>query len=555
MELNKLDIRLIDRSNSQTVNLGFATARRYRWCLLRVGLISMLPIFLIAVLLTLWFDLYLAGALLLWWCKPYYERVILFHANRLMYKETLKFTNVLDSLGRVLGNDFWLAITFWRFSSDRSVITPIALLERRSGKDLANRIKFLKPRCRKKAGFVTLGLWQIEVVLYINAVLLTVMLMPSEMREELPRWLLSLHIGESADHYRWLSVLLLFFQLLVMLIVSSFYVMAGFMLYINNRVIVDGWDIEVGFKLMAQRLRQFKKRRFAVVAATLLACNVGFSDMSYAQSTDASAPVQTVPATTSTLSDPTLSDSKAQKTEKKAVQRIRTMPEQAVLTPVEDKRILRELLLDERHNPYAIKVFWKSKYDKDARSVYAGVGDAESQQAELGTLLRILWLLAIVFALLVAYSVFAKRHQIQALINSKKQRDDQEAPTVMFGLDISEESLPENIYEEAKRLLEDKEHLAVLSLLYRGCLSSLINYFDVPIKESDTEGDCLRLSKHRVSELSYSYFGELTEVWQGVIYAHLVPNHILMQELVNGWLGSFSPAAIEARLKERASDG
>ncbi|HBP3289912.1 TPA: DUF4129 domain-containing protein, partial [Pseudomonas aeruginosa] len=54
------------------------------------------------------------------------------------------------------------------------------------------------------------------------------------------------------------------------------------------------------------------------------------------------------------------------------------------------------------------------------------------------------------------------------------QRARREAPTVMFGLDLSPESLPDDIAGNAERLWNEKPREA-LGLLYRGLLSRLLH--------------------------------------------------------------------------------
>ncbi len=68
------------------------------------------------------------------------------------------------------------------------------------------------------------------------------------------------------------------------------------------------------------------------------------------------------------------------------------------------------------------------------------------------------------------------------------------APTHVQDLDIRPESLPPDIGAVARALWDRGEQRAALALLYRGLLSRLAHVYEVPIRDSSTEGDCLTLA-------------------------------------------------------------
>jgi len=91
-------------------------------------------------------------------------------------------------------------------------------------------------------------------------------------------------------------------------------------------------------------------------------------------------------------------------------------------------------------------------------------------------------------------------------------------PTHVRDLDIRPESLPDDIGAAALDLWRRGEHRGALALLYRGLLSRLVHSFEVPIQDSTTEGDCLRLAaKHLQAERS-DYVARLIRIWQRATY-------------------------------------
>lgn len=92
------------------------------------------------------------------------------------------------------------------------------------------------------------------------------------------------------------------------------------------------------------------------------------------------------------------------------------------------------------------------------------------------------------------------------------------APSHVRDLDIRPESLPEDIGRSARALWDRDEHRAALALLYRGLLSRLVHVYNVPIRDSSTEGDCLRLAVPHLNETRMNYASRLVRVWQRAVY-------------------------------------
>jgi hypothetical protein len=111
-------------------------------------------------------------------------------------------------------------------------------------------------------------------------------------------------------------------------------------------------------------------------------------------------------------------------------------------------------------------------------------------------------------------------------------------PTHVQDLDIRPESLPDNIGSAARKLWDSGEHRAALSLLYRGVLSRLVHVHNVPIRDSSTEGDCLRLSASRLKEEQRNYVALLIQVWQHAVYGEQQPETAALHTLCDG----FAPA-------------
>ena len=116
------------------------------------------------------------------------------------------------------------------------------------------------------------------------------------------------------------------------------------------------------------------------------------------------------------------------------------------------------------------------------------------------------------------------------------------APTHVQDLDIRPESLPDNIGAAARELWDSGEHRAALSLLYRGVLSRLVHVHNVPIRDSSTEGDCLRLTATRLREEQKTYVALLIQVWQHAVYGGQKPETASLYTLCDGFALALDPA-------------
>jgi hypothetical protein len=92
------------------------------------------------------------------------------------------------------------------------------------------------------------------------------------------------------------------------------------------------------------------------------------------------------------------------------------------------------------------------------------------------------------------------------------------APSHVQDLDIRPESLPPDVAAAVRALWDRGERRAALALLYRALLSRLVHVYQVPVRDSSTEGDCLALAARHVDEERSRYVTRLVKVWQRAVY-------------------------------------
>ncbi len=116
-----------------------------------------------------------------------------------------------------------------------------------------------------------------------------------------------------------------------------------------------------------------------------------------------------------------------------------------------------------------------------------------------------------------------------------RRKPEEIAPQVLFGLDVTPQSLPPDVPAQVMRIWGEGGYREALSLLYRASLSRLIERYELAFRASHTEAECAALVKaHGIDSLS-DYFLQLTNVWRRLAYGHQQPASEIIQGLCDDW--------------------
>ncbi|GMO26087.1 MAG: hypothetical protein Ta2B_06070 [Termitinemataceae bacterium] len=168
-----------------------------------------------------------------WWLKPLFDRLALHiiqirFFNKDAQGKTLYKGIFKNTLKALAGDLLWR-----RFSIKRSVIMPIRILESLKGQKLLKRKKTLERGGIGFGIFLTIFCLCLEVLLFASTLVFYYFL------EEVSSYL-EIFSGENSSF--WLCAIP---YLINYIIVETMYVCCGFSLYINSRVIVEGWDLQL----------------------------------------------------------------------------------------------------------------------------------------------------------------------------------------------------------------------------------------------------------------------------------------------------------------------
>ena len=135
----------------------------------------------------------------------------------------------------------------------------------------------------------------------------------------------------------------------------------------------------------------------------------------------------------------------------------------------------------------------------------------------------------------VAYILYLLGRVLVDRYGKVREFHEPKAETVL-GMSVSRKSLPKDLLARARELWESGDTRGSLALLYRGTLSWLIYQGGVSIRESDTEIDCLqRCSESEGGRERADYFRALTSAWIKVAYGKEDLSEDEMRHLFDNW--------------------
>jgi hypothetical protein len=272
----------------------------------------------------------------------------------------------------------------------------------------------------------------------------------------------------------WLKWSIVAGYLVSMTLVEIFYVGGGFGLYLNCRTQLEGWDVEISFRTLARRLQK--------VATIVVFLGIASSALAI----DVEKPL--------TKHSP----------EKESIQKVMA------------------------HTDFKIHSVRQRKVSDDSDW---NMGGDTRWLAAIGKLLYYAIIAAVITWLV--WLIYTNRHLFKRA--GTRNTHQPAGPRSIMGLDIAPESLPDDILAAARARWAAGDARGALSLLYRGSLSWLVHNAKLPVREGDTEGDCVRHTRKLIEAGPRDYFAELTGQWVLVAYGERPPVTAEMERLLQTW--------------------
>ncbi|MEO6148363.1 MAG: hypothetical protein ABIT70_15225 [Sulfuriferula sp.] len=507
MQLDSVAVALRPRKLWEAIDLGFSMVHRWWKPIFSAWLTVVLPV---AVLINLlcW-DVQWLAPLLIWWLKPLFDRIPLYILSRATFGDTPGIGETVKAVLPLWRRSFLWDLTLGRFNLARSFNMPVRDLEGLHGKARRQRLKVLQKRTRNGAVWLTVVCANLEFVLNISLFALLYLLMPQAMQQDFFKLFFT-----SGTQPIWQDVLQHIFYLVAMTIMEPFYVAAGFALYLNRRTLLEGWDIEIAFRRIAQRQQSSGKSastgKALISVLAVLAFSIGMSF------TGRMPVAVAAPAAVSI----TQTSGKAETTQqlKQRIDAVLKQPEFATEKVEQNWKYIGKRAQQNKPHDAPAWVKFLTRIAPVMARVFEGL----------------LWL---ALGAVIVWLIVKRERWLGWLgwFGHKPAAGDAPAVQALFGLDIQPQSLPENIAETAWNLWQGGQHRNALSLLYRGALAHWVTREKVVLGANATEGECIRLFRTGATQETGDYFSRLTYAWQSTAYAGRQPDTEEMQQLCRNW--------------------
>lgn len=545
MRLEKLQVVLAPRPYWQAIDLGMRVARQHYLNMLTISFIMMFMISLVSLAIIqdpIW------AAVLIWWFKPIMERPLLFYISRAIFGETPPLKITLKSLKNLLKHQWLSTFTIRRLSPNRGFNDAVAVLEGLDGPQRSTRLNTLHSRTTGSTALTIIGL-HFESLLIITLFYLPFIFMPDVLRtfslSDIIEW------EETWTDWYWLIIDVLIFSL-----AAPFYMCCSFILYLNRRTQLEAWDTELGFKKMAQRLSLSKasepnnktraqskpepqkhsntQNKLSVILPVTMAgwCTSLLSGAVLVASLTTGLPAI---ANDTNEADDLLTE---QETAKQMEDMEKRFPLAQNPEAIRVRQALNDLLNSDTFGPtieekdYSLDFNWDwdwtPKQEEDSNPL--NFGDIP---ALLALFSGVKYIMILLLAALLVFVIY--KYRVWELFGLIIPDPKPEKPKEILGMDVTETSLPKDLFSDIESHIEHQRYREALSLMFRGHLIIAIHDHSIPFKNSNTELECVSiLSQHRPQDEVHC-FNELTQQWQLLAYAHRPPNGPFIQQLFQQW--------------------
>lgn len=493
MNIDQAKIVIRPRTPWESMDLGIALGRHY----LKPMLLALFTLFipLYGVLLFFFWERPLWIFLIFYWLKPLFDRIPLYIVSRGIFEPTPSYSATMRYFFKSLKTGLIGDLTWRRISLMRSYLLPIRHLEGLNNRQRnAQRARVFRSRPHR-AAWLTIVFLHFETILASGLGIFILFMIPDQLLEPIPS-LFYFMVGHEFSFGQFLlhKHLFLFAYLVVLAFTESLYVICGFCLYLNQRIILEGWDIQVAFQRLARRV-------LGSVGAVILGLMVGLSS--------------TLPnaAYAGGRVDLNALSFEEEREENKAALYEQEAQEAAdrLKTILDSEPFLEEVeRTDFRRRETSLK---KTKNDPEPLPKMR----MPDNNFTPGDILQMLLWIGVVLAIFVVV-----RYQKSWLPYLKSQLFERKkvAPLTEFqGMDIRPESLPEDLLGAFNRLWDDEPREA-MSLAYRKVLSVLVHEWHVPLKKHHTEGEVIRLSRQYAPTDWHQFSAQVIHHWEQIAYAH-----------------------------------
>ncbi len=513
-------VALRTRSAWQALDLGTALLRQH--ALMLYGSWSLVTLPIVALISVLPGGTLTWGVAAVFWLKPVFERLTVLCLARELFGEPVTLRLLLQLFARSLTRQTIATLIWRRFSFTRAIDQPVILLEAAQGTVRRARLNVLHRTVSANA-FWTMAVLLLVELMFVSGVMTTLMSMQPLPIDDLPTFIDS---WPNAFPAAWFIAIWM---------VGPLHAAAGFALYINRRCELEAWDIEVGFRRLADRLRRGGAPLATLLCCVLLVSGVTTERALAAPPLEAAAPVP----------PPAL--------QKLRAQQLRTQPPARGTAAAQARRDISKVMADKAFHVRGQQTY-PAFLDELERAPLDQ--DPSTWNVEFFTLLAewawwIFWASVVLLLLWIAsqYARWARALKDRAGGSNAGRR----TTLVVAGVELHAATAQDDSLNAATVLWSSGAERQALAMLLRMSLTQLVEQ-GVRLRSGDTEADCLRAAEVNQSRSAIAFLGRLFDSWLPLAYGHRRPDDAAVAQLfvdfANGHLAAPDdgvPLAAQAR--------
>ena len=518
MRIEGMSVALRQRTPWEAMDLGMALARRHAAAAWQPWLALSVPVLLLANALAWSLDRLWLAPLLMWWCKPVFERATLYVLSRAVFGEAPGWRQALAApeVWRLRSLLPWLS---WRrLHPSRVLLQPVDLLEDLAGERRRLRTGVLQRAVGGQAWGLLLAGLAFELVLVASAWALVLLLfVPLPLLDEQTRVMWSLFVAAPPAWAQLLGNAALWAASSA---IGPLVVGAGFGLYLNRRTQLEAWDVELVFRRLAARVRTAAWAP-ALLACALLVAAFG-AEPAWADDGKRALPAKAVVA--------------------QPLDARRFVGEGEWRAPDGDfARAVDRAYADPMLSPTQQVRRWKYKYPFNPR---------DATQPEVPGWVKLLSRLVGAVAeyglwILLAVALGLLLWRLPRWLPWVRERMPERAPPSPIHAQPLPEvaALPPDVAASAEALWQAGQQREALALLYRASVEVVAGRLGAPFPPGATEADCLRRARQLPDAGASGEFARVVRAWQAAAYAWRFPDAQGFADLLAGWRRQFGAGA------------
>lgn len=533
MRIDQLNVALRARSSWEAMELGMALVRRQPRAAWGAWLLASAPLFVLFNALAWWHgDAFGWAWLLLWWCKPAFDRVVLYVLSRDVFGEPVTAWQALRAQRGWGVSGFWGYLGWRRFSPVRNVCLPVNLLEGADAPLRSLRRRAVLSAAAGPSMLLTLLCLGFEAVLVIGALSAIFLFVPVELLSD--SWRAAWELVRQ-DTPAWAKFGLNGVFWLVASVIGPLHVGAGFGLYLNRRTQMEAWDVEISFRRLHERLQQ---------AAPLLLLVLLFA----LPGTYAPVHAQDAPQDVADDAAASAEEEEEEEEEEETLSPIDPDDTPAGIfgdAPVDTagfRQAVQRAYEDPLQSPTREVTEWKTREPEDEaerkererlkRETDAGKSKELVGSAAKMVALAMEWGLWLLLGVLLLILLLTARRWLPWLRGSGRRKPAAPGALVEDSITLPE-VVPPDVATRARELWDRGLPRQALALLYRASVGTVVDRSGVVLPPGATEAQVLRASRRMPDARDRELFGAIVRMWQYAAYGNRLPSRDAFQALAD----------------------